>query len=204
VTIDRYNVRICNVCVRVVEYESFLFFLSASLFVSVCTFSCSCLCLGLVSLTVAKLDLDNLRLQDIPHSTLHVEYKLDYLLISGHCIDTVKNEHPAGLQLVLGTNRQPSTGDTVVMQNLGYFQLKANPGVWTLRMKSKHSAIYEIESDSKSALRRYSPTKRAAVLSFADPPLRLRVKRRAGQERTELLEAAPKPRSAIDRDASFN
>lgn len=35
--------------------------------------------------------------------------------------------------------------DTIVMANLGYFQLKANPGAWLLRLRQGRSAdIYSI------------------------------------------------------------
>ncbi len=42
--------------------------------------------------------------------------------------------HPRGLQLYLGTAQQPHQLDTLVMSNLGYFQLKAGPGVWDLQL----------------------------------------------------------------------
>ena len=35
--------------------------------------------------------------------------------------------------------------DTIVMSNLGYFQLKANPGVWYLKLREgKSRDIYQI------------------------------------------------------------
>lgn len=35
--------------------------------------------------------------------------------------------------------------DTIVMANLGYFQLKANPGAWLLKLRHGRSAdIYSI------------------------------------------------------------
>lgn len=42
--------------------------------------------------------------------------------------------HPRGVQLQLGTESQPAVVDTLVMSNLGYFQLKAAPGVWNLAL----------------------------------------------------------------------
>ena len=38
------------------------------------------------------------------------------------------------MQLRLGTEAQPGLVDTLVMSNLGYFQLKAAPGVWDLQL----------------------------------------------------------------------
>jgi hypothetical protein len=39
-------------------------------------------------------------------------------------------------------------GDTIVMHNLGYFQIKAAPGAWTLRSLA-HSS-HSIETQGKS------------------------------------------------------
>lgn len=48
---------------------------------------------------------------------------------AGHCYELgPRLSPPRGLQLVLGTRQQPHLVDTIVMANLGYFQLKANPG----------------------------------------------------------------------------
>ena len=41
---------------------------------------------------------------------------------------------PRGVQLHLGTAQQPHQVDTLVMSNLGYYQLKAAPGVFNLRL----------------------------------------------------------------------
>lgn len=42
--------------------------------------------------------------------------------------------------------------DTVVMENLGYFQLQAGPGLWELALaKGRASDVYEIIGDSSSS-----------------------------------------------------
>lgn len=52
---------------------------------------------------------------------------------------------PRGLQITLGTESRPVIVDTIVMANLGYFQLKANPGAWILRLRQgRSSEIYDI------------------------------------------------------------
>lgn len=52
---------------------------------------------------------------------------------------------PRGLQITLGTEKKPVIVDTIVMANLGYFQLKANPGAWILRLRQGRSSdIYDI------------------------------------------------------------
>lgn len=46
------------------------------------------------------------------------EYELEYLLLEGHCFDSVTEQPPRGLQFTLGTKNQPVVVDTVVMANL--------------------------------------------------------------------------------------
>ena len=41
---------------------------------------------------------------------------------------------PRGVQLWLGRGGAPHVRDTLVMANLGYFQLQAGPGAWTLHL----------------------------------------------------------------------
>jgi UDP-glucose:glycoprotein glucosyltransferase len=41
---------------------------------------------------------------------------------------------PRGVQLWLARGRQRHLRDTLVMSNLGYFQLQASPGAWTLHL----------------------------------------------------------------------
>lgn len=41
---------------------------------------------------------------------------------------------PRGVQLWLGRGRQAHLRDTLVMSNLGYFQLQAGPGAWSLHL----------------------------------------------------------------------
>lgn len=87
-----------------------------------------------VQVTDAELDLDNLQLSQLgTSSALHVSAGLEALLISGSCIDVAATSnaglHPRGVQLALNSQAEPHVQDTLVMSNLGYFQLKAGPGV---------------------------------------------------------------------------
>jgi UDP-glucose:glycoprotein glucosyltransferase len=74
------------------------------------------------------------------------------VLITGSCEDVTSRDPPNGLQLLLGTSAQPHVTDTLVMSNLGYFQLKATPGAWTLQVSSPAHAT------PKSAQRAHSPS----------------------------------------------
>uniref|UniRef100_A0A8C5TLI5 UDP-glucose ceramide glucosyltransferase-like 1 n=1 Tax=Malurus cyaneus samueli TaxID=2593467 RepID=A0A8C5TLI5_9PASS len=91
-------------------------------------------------------DLDNIYLEEVD-SVVAAEYELEYLLLEGHCYDITTGQPPRGLQFTLGTSASPVIVDTIVMANLGYFQLKANPGAWTLRLrKGRSEDIYRIYS----------------------------------------------------------
>uniref|UniRef100_A0A672T8Z2 UDP-glucose ceramide glucosyltransferase-like 1 n=1 Tax=Sinocyclocheilus grahami TaxID=75366 RepID=A0A672T8Z2_SINGR len=93
-----------------------------------------------------RYDLDNIYLEEID-SVVAAEYELEYLLLEGHCFDVTTGQPPRGLQFTLGTASNPVIVDTIVMANLGYFQLKANPGAWILRLrKGRSDDIYKIYS----------------------------------------------------------
>uniref|UniRef100_A0A8C4VRH5 UDP-glucose ceramide glucosyltransferase-like 1 n=1 Tax=Gopherus evgoodei TaxID=1825980 RepID=A0A8C4VRH5_9SAUR len=98
----------------------------------------------LVEAVNSSYDLDNIHLQDV-EGIVTAEYELEYLLLEGHCFDVTTGQPPRGLQFTLGMKNNPVMFDTTVMANLGYFQLKANPGAWTLRLrKGKSEDIYHI------------------------------------------------------------
>ena len=57
------------------------------------------------------------------------------------------------MQLHLGTAAQPRLVDTLVMANLGYFQLKAAPGVFVLRLAPGRSAdLYTVDNSTDGAV----------------------------------------------------
>lgn len=57
--------------------------------------------------------------------------------------------YPRGVQLHLGSRKQPHLQDTLVMSNLGYFQLKSAPGAWTLQLAPGRSKdLYSIQSST--------------------------------------------------------
>ncbi|XP_028929420.1 UDP-glucose:glycoprotein glucosyltransferase 2 isoform X3 [Ornithorhynchus anatinus] len=98
----------------------------------------------LVEAVYSSCDLDNIHLEGI-EGTVTAEYELENLLLEGHCFDISSAQPPRGLQFTLGMKNKPAMLDTIVMANLGYFQLKANPGAWTLRLrKGKSEDIYHI------------------------------------------------------------
>lgn len=53
---------------------------------------------------------------------------------------------PSGLQFTLGSVQNEIFDDTITMANFGYVQLKANPGIWNLEIRTGNSRIYEFKS----------------------------------------------------------
>ncbi|KAG7930307.1 uncharacterized protein OGAPODRAFT_15046 [Ogataea polymorpha] len=87
----------------------------------------------IVSIKEANTDLDNIKL-DISGS-VDGTYELRSILVQGHAREGIDAIAPLGLGLQLLGPNGASVSDTNVMANLGYFQLKANPGLWTLSTK---------------------------------------------------------------------
>uniref|UniRef100_A0A8D2IVX3 UDP-glucose ceramide glucosyltransferase-like 1 n=1 Tax=Varanus komodoensis TaxID=61221 RepID=A0A8D2IVX3_VARKO len=80
-------------------------------------------------------DLDNIYLEEVSSNEC------------GTAMILLQDSPPRGLQFTLGTSTNPILVDTIVMANLGYFQLKANPGSWFLRLrKGRSDDIYRIYS----------------------------------------------------------
>ncbi|KAG5438354.1 hypothetical protein PCANB_002842 [Pneumocystis canis] len=104
-------------------------------------------------------DLDNLLLSDLSSkkiTRIKVVYELKYILIEGHAEDISLKEIPAGVQLALKTKNNNFVTDTIIMNNFGYFQFKANPGIFKIDIiNGESSNVFEIsdifhrfESDS--------------------------------------------------------
>jgi UDP-glucose:glycoprotein glucosyltransferase len=135
--------------------------------------------------------LDNLRLADIHEEsgTVYAGYELEYLLLEGHCVDSTMGQPPRGLQFILGSKDRPDQYDTIVMANLGYFQLKANPGAWYLQLREgKSKDIYSIASheytDSPSDL----PEVVAVIDSFLAKIIRVRVTKKPEKIHESVLD----------------
>ena len=111
-----------------------------------------------------------------------VGYTLKSVLVVGQCYQVTDSAYggvpPNGLQLVLSS--QTVQTDTLVMQNLGYFQLQANPGLWTLSLaEGRATEIFQIVDFDTMPI---------SVLSFASDMKRLPVKKRPGMEDVSLLD----------------
>ena len=96
-------------------------------------------------------DLDNIRLDDAvmgARRTVSAEFRLTSLLVTGNCQDLTHYKPPNGLQLVLIdmlNSKKNVVTDTLVMQNLGYFQLKTQPGSFRVALaEGRASVLYAI------------------------------------------------------------
>jgi UDP-glucose:glycoprotein glucosyltransferase len=148
---------------------------------------------------LANYDLDNILLKSIDKSQredgVSAIFELEYILVDGHCRDMSSQGPPRGLQFVLGSATALNMTDTIVMANLGYFQLKANPGVWLLSLREGRSQeIYELESVGNEGWN--SPSVEESgnsidLLTFEGATIYPRVKKYKGKEREDVLESSP-------------
>ena len=149
--------------------------------------------------TYAQYDMDNLQLQNCGSDGATVKLSLTHLLVSGSCSDHTHGEPPNGLQLQLVRsaalmNEQRSRekdseaySDTLVMKNLGYYQLKANPGAWQIRLAGRSDDLYEVLGPGGEVTHSMS----LHVRSFGGVEGQLDVRKKAGKEHEELLTASP-------------
>uniref|UniRef100_A0A8C4YX64 UDP-glucose glycoprotein glucosyltransferase 2 n=1 Tax=Gadus morhua TaxID=8049 RepID=A0A8C4YX64_GADMO len=147
-------------------------------------------------------DLDNIHLQEV-NAVVRAEYELEHLLLEGHCFDLTTGQPPRGLQFTLGTGQRPLRQDTIVMANLGYFQLKANPGAWILKLrKGRSEDIYQILTHDGTD----SPDDAGDVVvtlnSFQSKIIKVRVQKKADKMNEDLLSESVESRGLWDSIAS--
>jgi UDP-glucose:glycoprotein glucosyltransferase len=157
----------------------------------------------------------------------NVEYGLNHLLFFGQCYEIKGGMSPPnGLQLTLsrqhaqqheklqeaqmeadGSVRMETTNagaeddeiysDTLVMKNIGYWQLRANPGVWDMKIdkNSRGSEIFDMVGDKVSRggavqlsdTRLNNHTERLVMGDFVTSSSTLLVKRRPGFDHASLF-----------------
>lgn len=141
-------------------------------------------------------DLDNIHLAELSgEEQVWAEFELEHLLLEGHCFDITNGSPPRGLQFVLGTQDEPARFDTIVMANLGYFQLKASPGAWDLRLRNGRSAaIYTIHAvDGADFIRHQDPKLKsdsvvpAFLNDFRSRFMKVKVLKKKDQRHRDLL-----------------
>ncbi|KAJ1647018.1 killer toxin resistant protein [Coemansia asiatica] len=155
----------------------------------------------LVSAIESVHDLDNIRLSSLKDQSTGISaiYKLVNILVEGHLVDTNSRSPARGLEVQLGTFSNPAMTDTIVMANLGYLQLKANPGVWAFSIRPGRSKdIYRLDNigtgrwDYAAAAKQIDAGKEdyrpVVVNSFSGNTVFPLVSKRAGRENDDVLE----------------
>ncbi|XP_075538389.1 UDP-glucose-glycoprotein glucosyltransferase isoform X3 [Dermacentor variabilis] len=141
----------------------------------------------LVEAVRSPYDLDNIHMEQV-ESRVHAEFELENLLLEGHCFEQSSGNPPRGLQFILGTQSNPAVVDTIVMANLGYFQLKANPGTWTLRLRpGRSSELYDITSHENTDSPQDSSDVLVVINSFRSHVLKVKVGKKPGKQSEDLL-----------------
>ena len=160
----------------------------------------------LVMAHAAAADLDNIRLDAAAAGgarAVAAVYWLESLMVEGACHGLDAEETPpSGLELVLVPRAAPAAAraaDTLVMTILGYFQLKAAPGLWDLRIRAGRSDdLFVVRPDGtpydaadpavRAAMARAAFAQRVVLRSMTGAFVPLRVQRRPGLEGVKLLD----------------
>jgi len=139
----------------------------------------------LVTAYEALHDMDNLRQVDIGDGKwCETTYMLRQLYVEGQAFVLGEEGFPIapakGLQIdVAGKGSQEVLSDTIVMGNLGYFQIRGNPGLYEAQLKSGLSNdTFEV-----------AKAKDVEVSSYITPPYQLRVITRPGRSPEDMEQA---------------
>ncbi|KAH6643992.1 UDP-glucose:glycoprotein glucosyltransferas-like protein [Boeremia exigua] len=137
-------------------------------------------------------DLDNIKLSSLPADTdIDAVYGLESILIEGHSRDTTNGgQPPRGAEVVLSTEKDPHSADTIIMANLGYFQFKANPGFYSIQLKKgKSQEIFSLDSAGAKgwAVQPNDESNELVLMSFQGTTLFPRLSRKPGQEEADIL-----------------
>jgi UDP-glucose:glycoprotein glucosyltransferase len=151
-----------------------------------------------VTVREANMDLDNILLTSLKETQSGVSavYELESILVEGHCLDSTTKSPPRGLQFEISSPSNSEKKDTLVMANLGYFQLKALPGVWHLGLREgRSSEIYSIEDIGAMGKWNWDATSKQdnsvlALTSFEGLTVMPLVQKKPGMEAEDVLEGA--------------
>ncbi|KAG6576980.1 UDP-glucose:glycoprotein glucosyltransferase, partial [Cucurbita argyrosperma subsp. sororia] len=141
----------------------------------------------LVEPVIAVHDLDNILLENIGDTrTLQAVFELEALVLTGHCSEK-NQEPPRGLQLILGTNSTPHLVDTLVMENLGYWQMKISPGVWYLQLAPGRSSELYLLKQGGDRSQDKTLSKRIIIDDLRGKVVHMEVEKKNGKEHEKLL-----------------
>ncbi|KAI3445630.1 hypothetical protein Pfo_002295 [Paulownia fortunei] len=158
----------------------------------------------LVQPLIAIHDLDNILLENLADTrTLQAVFELEALVLTGHCSEK-DHEPPRGLQLILGTRNTPHLVDTLVMANLGYWQMKVFPGVWYLRLApGRSSELYVMKEDGEGT-QETTLLKRITIDDLRGKLVHMEVMKKKGMEQEKLLVPADDDSHSTSKQGTQN
>ncbi|XP_047173369.1 UDP-glucose:glycoprotein glucosyltransferase [Vigna umbellata] len=141
----------------------------------------------LVEPVIAVHDLDNILLENLVDTrTLQAVFELEALVLTGHCSEK-DHDPPRGLQLILGTKTTPHIFDTIVMANLGYWQIKVSPGVWFLQLAPGRSSELYVLKGGADGIENKQSSKLITINDLRGKVVHMDVVKRKGREHEKLL-----------------
>lgn len=111
---------------------------------------------------------------------------LSIVHILGHCSEK-DHDPPRGLQLILGTKTTPHLFDTIVMANLGYWQMKVSPGVWFLQLAPGRSSELYVLKGGADGMENKQSSKLITINDLRGKVVHMDVVKRKGREHEKLL-----------------
>ncbi|BFZ56728.1 killer toxin resistant protein [Savitreella phatthalungensis] len=138
---------------------------------------------GIVPVVAAE-DLDNLQLSS--SSQVEAVFQIDHVLVQGHAREVNSERPPRGAQVELRGYDDTVVAETIVMANLGYFQLKAQLGTYTLALKPGRTTDVFKFSDLD-----------VEVLGWSGVTIRPRLARNKGMEAADVLEGLGKSKKSL-------
>ena len=158
--------------------------------------------LWLVAPKKSVYDLDNVKLSSLKEGNVDAVYGLEHILIEGHSRDMTTGYPSRGVQLRLGTQENPDFSDTIVMANLGYFQFKAQPGMWEIGLvPGRSQEIFNLDSIGANGFSPKPDDKKneVALFSFQGRTLFPRLSRKEGYETASVLDIEPVHKGSLSR-----
>lgn len=160
-------------------------------------------------------DLDNIMLSKLGPTELErgVEgvFQLEHIIIAGHATELPSEAPPRGLQVVLTNVLTSASVDTIIMANLGYFQFKAEPGMFVMKIRpGRSSELYVLErvdlktvkdgsSDNKN---KTEEDQQFALTTFDGLLLFPRFRKRPGKEKEKLIQPVAAMSESEDANGS--
>lgn len=139
-------------------------------------------------------------------SRVEARLELRNLLVEGHAREMPNGAPPRGLQVELESiHGSENRVGTIVMENLGYFQLKATPGTFKFSIREgRGRELFELESVGAEGWKSEGGDDSLSVLTLSGLTIYPRVRRRAGYETAELYDGTgSKSEGVVDKIKSM-